>query len=184
MEKRRIFVGISFNEETLRQLAQIQEQWKSILPSQNFKWLPPPNLHLTLHFLGLIDEWRVGMITNSLKKITLPDFSFLFHRVLFFPNPQHARVLCIAGQEGHSPLAHLFYRIGESLKEIGFTLETRIFIPHITLARVHPSRRCEEKLSYEALSISIESFTVYESVLSEGGSQYREVEKFPLVNGL
>lgn len=182
MEKKRIFIGIAFDESTIQRLVAIQDSWKKLLPSESVRWIPKENFHTTLHFIGLTEEWRVGLATRVLKEIALPQLSFTLNHMLAFPNFDRARVLGIGGQEGNSPLSNLFHKIGTKLEYIGYKLETRIFVPHVTFARTMEPTKIPERFSIQPVTIEVTAFTLFESHTLPSGSRYEALATFPLTN--
>lgn len=180
VEKKRIFIGVGFDEATANRLEEIQNAWKEHFAKQDLRWIPKRNIHLTLHFLGLIEDWRVGMIENSLSKISYSPFSFSLNRILGFPSSHKARVVCLGGQEGTSPLSNLYFKIGNEIEQIGFKMETRVFVPHVTLARANDPISLPSGITCDPLEIKVTGFTLYESRTLPSGSEYDSLRVFPL----
>jgi 2'-5' RNA ligase len=100
------------------------------------------NLHVTLKFLGQIEETRVGAITEALVAVATrtPAFALDVRGLGAFPTPSRPRVLW-AGLEPAAPLTALAGAVDAALAALGFVRESRAFAAHVTLGRVRESRR-------------------------------------------
>jgi 2'-5' RNA ligase len=102
----------------------------------------PEQLHLTLRFLGDIEE----AIVEDLKGIMASaveghePFTISFEGVGVFPNPKRARVVWI-GIRGAEPMVDIARRLETGVVDLGFKREKRSFRPHATVARVKYLRR-------------------------------------------
>src|ERR1700733_9329217 len=66
---RRLFVGIGVPEETGRKALEAARRSVTIAQSSTLRWLAPENLHVTLSFLGSVEEGRMKGIVNALEAI-------------------------------------------------------------------------------------------------------------------
>lgn len=96
------------------------------------KPVPAANLHLTLAFLGEVDEARVGVLPALADAIETRAFRLDFDRVGSFPRAHVAWVGCA---KAPAALIGLQAALARSLADGGFALEERAFAPHLTLAR-------------------------------------------------
>jgi len=105
-------------------------------------WVAETNLHVTLKFLGQIEETRVGAITEALVSVATrtPAFALDVRGLGAFPTPSRPRVLW-AGLEPAAPLTALGGAVDAALATLGFVRESRAFAAHVTLGRVRESRR-------------------------------------------
>ena len=62
----RAFVAVELSEESRRQAADLEADLG--LAGADVKWVKPENLHLTLKFLGELDEERLPSLTAALRK--------------------------------------------------------------------------------------------------------------------
>ena len=63
----RVFVAIELSEEFRRRLVELQEALRGSVPQISFT--KPENLHLTVKFIGEIDEQRAAAVCEALKTV-------------------------------------------------------------------------------------------------------------------
>jgi RNA 2',3'-cyclic 3'-phosphodiesterase len=150
-------------------------------------WANPADLHVTLKFLGEIDETAVETIGETVRKIAAdtPVFSLAVAGTgTFPPHSSRPRVLWIGIEE--SPALGAFQSLLEqALEPLGFPREDRPFRPHLTAARVRsaglPSRILESFTGNEAMTFGnfqVREAVLYQSILRPTGAEHR-----PLVSG-
>jgi len=144
-------------------------------------WVAEANLHVTLKFLGQIEESRVGAITDALASVTgrTPAFELDVRGLGAFPMPSRPRVLWI-GLEPAAPLAALAGEIDAALATLGFPRESRSFAAHVTLGRVRESRRNPALAAALARPahcghLSVSRVSLMRSELHPRGARYSEL---------
>ena len=130
----RLFIAISLNSEIQRELSNLQ---KSLVSSKGIRWVKPQNIHLTLNFLGEVDEQRISLIKEAIQRATrgVSPFSLSFGGLGAFPNLKAPRVIWV-GLKSEKEVVSLQQRLEKELSRIGFSPEKRKFQPHLTLGRV------------------------------------------------
>jgi len=153
------------------------------------KWVPEPNFHLTLRFIGSVDEAMADDIVAALDSVRAPAFSIDLDGIEHFGNAQKLRTLWVR-VASNPALDHLAAKIESALVRCGLAPEPRKFTAHVTLARFNrpPSR---ERLGtwiaahnlFRAGPIAVDRFVLFSSTLSPNGSAYRAEAEFPLDGG-
>lgn len=132
----RAFIGLDFSNQLKEELHEIQKN--IITNSKKGNWVPLSNFHITLKFLGDINENQIDEIDNIIKPIaynTSPVFITLDKLGYFNLRNNQYGVIWI-GIEGETMKINSIYDIiEEEMKTIGFPMEKRKFTPHITLGR-------------------------------------------------
>jgi 2'-5' RNA ligase len=102
----------------------------------------PEGLHITLKFLGEIQETRVDAIYAAMEAAFSPfePFEISLKGVGAFPSPRRPRVMWVGVEEGRETLIEMQAALEAQLSKLGFQKEKRRFHPHLTLARVKSSR--------------------------------------------
>ena len=151
--------------------------------------MAPDNFHITVKFLGSIDETRVPSVIAALHTAAAGHRAFELEIVALgaFPSPTRPRVLWAGVTEGGGPLAALAGAIDDALAPLGFPRETRSFAAHVTLARVREPRRTPALAEALAVASSrrfgrvlIEHIALMRSDLSPRGARYAALSTVPL----
>lgn len=100
------------------------------------KFVEPQNIHLTIKFLGEIDEKMVEKIKEDMKEATkeIKPFKAILKGLGVFPNERHIRVIWIGFNDNGETVA-ISKNIDERLCKYGFKKE-KDFKPHVTIARM------------------------------------------------
>lgn len=179
--QKRLFIGIPIVETAIKKIEAIQVHWKEQLKEKKISPIPIENYHLTLHFLGDTPDVQIPVLEKNLEQhCRTPRFFYALNRFLAFPELKRARVLALSGSMGTSPLSQLHYQMKESIQNLGWKLEDRVYIPHLTLFRARELSLGNPLLIAEEIQVSIESFALYESSLTQQGSHYRILRKWDL----
>ncbi len=142
--------------------------------------VPPENWHLTLRFLGIVDEvtyerFLAGM--NGIEEVS--PFPIRLGSLGGFPNERKATVLWADVSDGVETLGRLNEIAEEAARAAGLEPEERPYRPHFTLSRIRPpediSALTAEKLD---LRWSCDEILVYESRFNGGGVRYEPLETF------
>lgn len=165
----RTFVALHLDEAIRRRIdARVDRSLKGV------RWVCGRPIHLTLKFLGEVEESRVPTLREALACVRMAPFEIRVRGIGSFP-----RVIW-AGVEG--PVASLAERIEAACIPLGFAREDRPFKPHATIGRVKKGRvRCESDADFGAQRV--ESFALMKSDLRPEGPVYTELETFPVRPG-
>ena len=183
----RLFVAINLPDEVRRGIRNATEPLhQAALPVH---WVEPAGIHLTLKFLGEVDESRRDELGAGVVAATRGARPFLMPISGFgaFPSVERPRVIWV-GCEGVPPLELLQHRMEQEMERLGFPIEGRPFRPHLTLGRVKKDgsparfRNLEsllDGLAFDAEAV-VQSVDLMESRLGPQGSAYRPVQSVAL----
>ncbi|MFH1325593.1 MAG: RNA 2',3'-cyclic phosphodiesterase [archaeon] len=177
---KRIFVAIELPEHVKAKLFKKFDN----LPRDLFigKKTEKENLHLTLKFLGWIDEDKIEETKNKLKKIKFGRFFGKIGDIGFFDNENHIRFIWV--ELLAKELDELQKKVSAALPEF---FDEKGFSSHITLARVksvpNKKRLMEEtgKINFKKLDFEIRDFVLMKSEIISKNRKYKVIEKFPLL---
>jgi|LFRM01.1.fsa_nt_gb 2'-5' RNA ligase len=127
----RMFIAINFNEEVKAQINQIIDRVKS--NSVQGRFVSEENIHLTLEFLGEVQEHRLGLIREVMDGIEFEPFTFGLTKIGCFRRPE-GKIYWLGVEKCHT-LYGIQKTLRQSLIEKGFKLENGEYRPHITLGR-------------------------------------------------
>jgi len=150
--------------------------------AEGVKWEKEEKLHVTLKFLGEVDEEKAGAVSSIVDAATrkYSPFEMTTGNLGGFPNLQNPRVLFV-GLSENPGLSNLQREIEEGLEPLGFEREKRKFIPHVTIGRVNGRLKTTGPLPLpERIRFSINEISVVKSVLGKVGSVYTPVHVFTL----
>jgi 2'-5' RNA ligase len=180
----RAFIAIRCPDELRVGLLEAQ---KRIKPFGDMKLVEPENLHMTLKFLGEVEESRLEKVIAALGFLSQKQkFTMDLRGIGVFPNPAYVRVVWAGVDEGAKETGHLSREVDDALHALGFPREER-FHPHFTLARVRSiDKEKMRKFLAESEAAGFGSFTVgsvdlMESKLEHKGPVYSIRKDFKLV---
>ncbi|MDD3642521.1 MAG: RNA 2',3'-cyclic phosphodiesterase [Candidatus Krumholzibacteria bacterium] len=154
-----------------------------------WRWIPPENYHLTLKFIGEVDERRADELREAGAEAAagIAPFPLRFGRFGAFPDPARPRVIFFGIEEGFEPLAALAGRLEEACEALGIERESRPFRAHLTLARIKsplPGPVREAMHAVPPLPDSTrqmtDRFVLMSSRLDRAGASYDELASWPL----
>jgi 2'-5' RNA ligase len=150
------------------------------------RWTLPENFHITLKFIGNVDERVADDIVTALDRVRAPAFEVAIRGVGAFDDGRRARLL-YAAVEPSPGLMDLEVRIGAVLARVpGVELNTRRFVPHVTLARLKdPDRNrlgafLEGNGTLSTPSWTADHFALYSSATGNEQPVYTLEERFEL----
>lgn len=150
------------------------------------RWTSLENFHITLKFIGNVDERVADDIVTALDRIRAQVFDVAIRGVGAFDDGRRARLL-YAAVEPSPGLMDLETRIGAVLARVpGVELNTRRFVPHVTLARLKdPDRNrlgafLEGNGTLSMPSWTADCFALYSSVTGNERPVYTLEERFEL----
>jgi len=152
-------------------------------------WADSSHFHLTLRFIGDVDDVLLRDIEYTLSEITAPSFNLALKGVGYFPPRAPAKILWV-GVEAEPALMQLRKQIVASVNRLDLKPERRKFVPHITLARFKrgvPETQTVNFLSDHALfctkPFSVSAFHLYSSLLRPEGALHRIEASYSLTCG-
>lgn len=146
------------------------------------KLAPIENWHLTLRFLGDIDQVTLERFLSRLQVVEAERvFDVALDRMGAFPRARKATVVWVGVRGGEERLARLNEIAEEAAVAAGLAAEERPFHPHVTLSRVRPPADVRD---LEGVSVDVgwrcHEVVVYRSHLGGGPARYEPLETFEL----
>lgn len=146
------------------------------------KWVNLENLHITLKFLGEVDERRITAIQPVLKDIARQQqpFSIRLAGIGGFPTRHSPRVLWVGVDNGAAEITKLAITLDQELYRYDFLREEKKFHPHLTFGRARIPLRIRGQLDQEFTTelFTVQSFTLYKSTLRPAGPLYEILTQF------
>ena len=179
----RTFIAIEIPSEIKSALAALQTELRRA--GADVSWTIPENIHLTLKFVGEIDERRIVEVEKAcvLSAAEFQPFALSLNGTGVFPNARQPRILW-AGLSGEiGKVVEMNKRLDERLALIGFKREYKNFNPHLTIGRLKSNKKTSELLALAdahqlpALSFSVTEIVLMKSELHPAGSKYSPIAK-------
>ena len=172
---KRVFISIELPENVKKEIQRIQEK----LHEFSGKKTEFENLHLTLKFLGEINEEKIEKVKEKLIEVKLKKIDCSIDEIGVF-NEDFIKIVWIhlGGCE------KLQKEVDESLKDL-FKSEKR-FMSHITIARVKgvkdKKKFLEElkKIKFKKINFVVDKFSLMKGVLMPDGPEYKIIEEYNL----
>lgn len=181
---KRCFLAIELSESIKKETLDFVVKIKSQYP--NFRFIPPENWHLTLHFFGSISLAQIERIKDMLPKVLeqAQSFPLFLEGMGAFPSQSKARILWLGVSGDDSKLLNLKKQIDSGLQKMRFEIEKRSFHPHLTIARLKGERPVvisNLPVGFRTKTVdSVRNVTLFESQLSSGGASYQVLHVFCL----
>lgn len=183
----RTFIAIELDEAIRERLAGVQERLRGM--ATGVKWVRPQNVHLTLKFLGEIEEDAGESIAAALAEAAsgVEPFEMRVTGVGSFPPKGAPRVVWAGIEEPTGRLLELHRRIEQALEPLGFEREKRRFTAHATIGRVkkprggHKLRQALEPRGGDDFGVqAVEDMVLLRSQLSPTGPTYTLLRRLQL----
>jgi len=187
METVRAFIGCTLDLGATRKVQELSRSTRALADAAGWevRWVPAPNLHFTLRFLGDIDQGLIEPVADAMRSAAkaIPTLLVGVGGLASFPDRDSPKVLYADVSRGHEGLAKLAERIETALGAIGFPKADRPFVGHMTLGRVRSSRGSLGTITPPGTDCgvgTIAAVTLYRSDLFSKGAEYIALARAPL----
>ncbi|MBC8355164.1 MAG: RNA 2',3'-cyclic phosphodiesterase [Planctomycetes bacterium] len=188
MARIRTFIAVDVSPAVRRRAAVLQG--KLAESEVNASWTDSENMHLTMQFLGDVDETDVPEVCKRVAVAAVPfaPFHVEFAQAGAFPAADRPRTVWIGVDQGNQELVDLHFAVQESLAEMRFPRERRTYKPHLTIGRVHDGGASRERLAeliahyrdFNAESCDVTEVLIFASYLERSGPTYQIMGRAPL----
>jgi 2'-5' RNA ligase len=175
----RLFTGLELPSEIAAELSMLRGGISGA------RWIPPENYHITLRFIGDIDEGFAHEIGMSLGMVRRPSFSVTLEGLDVFGGDKPRAIVVRARSE--PALMELQADMERLLRRLGAPPEPRKFTPHVTLARLRGATSSGvaaylgARGYFPSLRFEAARFVLYSSRDSVGGGPYLVEGDYPLL---
>ncbi len=180
----RTFIAIEIEPSIKEKISNLIRELEKV--GAKVGWVKKESIHLTLKFLGEIEEGKIRDVSEKLKLISskIKPFRIKIEGTGWFPEKSsNPRVLWV-GVKFPEQLKILWEEIEREMGKIGFKQEEREFSPHITIGRVkgngsiHKILDILKKSSTLFGEIEVKGIILFQSILKPDGAEYNALEKF------
>lgn len=183
----RAFIALELSDPVRVAMAKVQDDLKE--SGARVGWVLPENAHLTMIFFGDVLEETIPDLTRCLDEAAaqVPHFKFKVSGVGFFGSPRAPRVIW-AGVPNPSPeFQRLYESAASAVQGVGFKLEARPFVPHVTLGRIRAAIHVRELTSRAEAhkdtpfgEVGVRRLLLMRSHLDEPRARYSILHESPL----
>lgn len=183
--KKRLFVSIKLPESFVKAFDQCLEQENL----KGIKVTPLQNFHLTVYFLGYLEEKLIPQVKIRLKEVFLKTkpFKIIFQKIIFAPPRETPRMIWAQFQSPN--FKALVATVGKTLDEFlkpRYKIKKKQILPHVTLARFKQTKifktvKLKEPKIKEKKFV-VDCCSLMESKLKRSGPVYFLIENFNLFN--
>ena len=185
----RAFIAVDIPDDIRAAVADAQARLKRANLGVKVSWAKIDNVHLTLQFLGYVEEPVVPKISEALAVVAgqYEPFDLPVRGAGSFPSDKRPRVLWVGCEDPQGKLKGLAGAVQEAMKQFGFEPEHREFSAHLTLGRIkfpQPDVALTKALDFvkdEAFGVMrVEAIHLFQSQLHPEGSIYSKLSSHKL----
>jgi RNA 2',3'-cyclic 3'-phosphodiesterase len=188
----RTFIALEMNDALQRHLTDVIRQVAQVLPT--IRWVDPASIHLTLAFLGELNDEQVAEAVQATEIAAQQahPFSYRLLHLGTFGLVHNPRVIWMGVEEASGSLAAIHRLLSQQLLQRGFAIETRPFSPHLTLARLKSPLSAQERQQLQSLltdkspnlvttsAYAVHHLDVMKSELLRTGARYTCLQSCPM----
>jgi RNA 2',3'-cyclic 3'-phosphodiesterase len=184
----RTFIAVSISEQIRKNALRVINRLAKT--TNDYKWIEPENMHITLNFLGEIDERLTPDVCRSIDQIAhqIEPFLISFAGVGAFPSNNRPRVIWMGVDQGTDELVALNRLITQEMLELRIPKDRHQFNPHLTLGRQKKGGQWSDDLiehieqlhDFQAGSVLTREIVVYSSFVDRFGPTYTPMSRIKL----
>lgn len=178
----RLFAAVDVPDSLREALSAFQDEG-----DLDARWTSPEQFHVTLRFIGDVDEEQARRYETALSGVDVPPAQYIPYGLDVIPSRRSPRVL-ILGLERTDSMMALYNAVSEALESEGLEPEGRTYRPHVTIARLDDARReavhsflqAHEEYSFDPFEA--DQFVLYESTLTPEGAIHEPIATYELAS--
>lgn len=188
MARLKVFTGVDVGSGIASRATALQQAL--LATNANVNWVAPENFHVTLNFLGDVDDRDLHGICRAMADVAKREgpFRLSIAGVGAFPTPRRPKILWAAIAEGLESLQRIYAASEPKLTELGvYRREERGYTPHLTLGRVKDEADGEliapelaKYAEWNGGDVFVQELKVYTSELRRTGPVYSVIGRAPL----
>ena len=188
MPRTRTFIGIDIGDGIRSGTVALQQALAKT--GATVKWVEPENLHVSLQFLGEVDDRELHAVCKAVKEAAAgePPFPLRVSGVGAFPNARRPKVLWAGVTDGAEEIQRLYATLETKMLELGcYRKEERGYVPHVTLGRVKGDAdgltlapELSKRMAWDGGRTTVDEVLVFGSELSRDGPVYTVIGRAAL----
>jgi len=175
----RTFISLDIPTEIKSEITKIQSDLKEA--GVEAKWVKPENTHITIAFLGSINEkqiTKVKEILTPMNRFIKKPIKLQLKKLSAFPNIDRARVIFIELSGEIERLNDLAANLRNELKNKNIWFDEKPFVPHITLGRIKKPQDLSliiQKVKVKQPILFLSKISLKQSQLTSSGPIYTKL---------
>jgi RNA 2',3'-cyclic 3'-phosphodiesterase len=168
----RLFAGIELDGTTRDACVRVQDRVRA--GGFDARYEPAEKLHVTLAFLGRVDERQSSEVETILDDVAAQHapFELILDKLGAFPHERRPRVIWIGSRTQGAPFRTLATALRERYAAMGFSFEDDV-VAHVTIARVKGgSTRPLPMLDVAAMQLRVAALALFESLPDKQTTRY------------
>jgi len=188
MGRTRTFIGIDIGDAIRTNAIALQKELAKT--GAEVKWVEAESVHVTLLFLGEVDDRELHAVCKAVKEAAAsePPFGLRVSGVGAFPTPRRPKILWAGITDGAEVLQRLYTALEERMLNLGcYRKEERGYTPHLTLGRVKGdadsftlAAEIPKRLAWDGGRTTVDEVLVFSSELNRDGPVYTVIGRAPL----
>ena len=167
-QTRRLFFALWPDDNTR---TNIRKHLKKLIQHSDGKGVPDHNLHITLSFLGSIDESKQRCAEQFADTLRLSPFKLNIDKVDYWSKP---KVLWAGCNQIPEQLNSFAYELNNGMRRCGIDVDKRPYVPHITLMR--KVNKVSQDKEFKAFQWEVSNFVLVESISRSEGVHYQVIK--------
>ncbi len=185
----RAFIAIDLPDDVRAAIQEVQARLKEMSFGVKISWTKVANLHLTLQFLGNIEEGVVDKFATAIRLVATQQqpFDASVRSAGAFPDEKRPQVVWVGCDDDGHRLKALALAVHDAMQPFSFTYERRGFSAHLTLGRIKAPRpdaaltRAIDSLKDMTFgTLRVGAIHLFESQLHPEGSIYTKLSSHAL----
>lgn len=178
-DKQRVFIGIPVDDRCQGPINRLIRPLKII--SQDIRWIPEHNRHLTLAFLGSKTKHEIDSLLQAFDETFEQEsqIQYCLSALTRFPGPG-GRIIAVTGPSDGS-LEDIHRTTQNLLKNTGIEFDQKPFRPHVTLGYFRKARQVKAVFDqHTEIMLNVDRVVLYQSELMTTGSIYTRLKETKL----
>src|SRR5262245_48153806 len=180
MPRTRTFIAVEIGADIRESAVALQETLAKT--GAEVKWVTPESMHVTLLFLGEVDDRELHAVCRAVQQVAAarPPFNLRLGGVGAFPTVRRPKVLWAGITEGADDLRRLYGDLEARMLDLGcYRKEERGYTPHLTLGRVKGEAdghalapELAKRMTWDGGRTTVDEVVVFASELGRDGPVY------------
>ena len=182
----RTFIAIELPVEVKRVVRQIQDQLGGSI--EGIKWVKQENIHLSVKFLGNVEENGINDIATAVKNAVKESsvMNLKTGHLGAFPNEKRPRILWLGVEGDVREFISMSKNCELELAKLGYEIDARENKPHITIGRIRSSKKQKgvinilKDIPVESILFRVDALKLMRSELNINGAVYTNLQSVKL----